>query len=684
MKRNPLALEKRIYISYFIITSFLVTMIVLVEWQMVKFSINQHENAALKKASLEISNKQNDFAKTHLLALIKNSEEPIFKHALLSKNSEILKAALPSKSAVVYSSDNRLLAGEYWDFVGSYHKIIFSNSKSGYFFAAFGERPFIIYYIPIYENENLIGYLIDVKSFDLNLSVQESNMIFSLSTFPVNNRYFVTDLAPFRAKIEKFIETMSVKKEQRQILRLSMNLAVLVSIDYDINYEPAFIHFILYYRFINSFAQKSIYFFLIILSCISIIMIGFLGNWFSKSILYPIKVINERMKDIAYNPAILEPLVTSYQGILGEMTTTFNSMNASLKEYSESLEEYKIISDNLNSGIFWLTTDFKVALCNPALLSIFNMSSDNELIGKNLNDFLHLKNLILQKVIEEAITISNFEIKVENKKKYVMINMLPIHSKGRKKIVGSITDVTTEVIEKKAREALEIELLKSNKLAEIGRRVEGIVHNLNSPLNSVLGYAQLLKRNDEHNRDIDKILESGKIISHYVKTLQQKIKKDSVSMQHPVDIVELVKQELALCQHNLFFKHYVELETNFSQDLPPIYVVFGDISLCVANLLNNAIESLEGRTTKKIAVSVFKENDSICVQIKDTGKGIEKKNIEAIFQPYFTTKIEHDAVGYGLGLAICKHVADKYQGKIIVISEPDKGSSFTLMIPIKR
>jgi len=136
---------------------------------------------------------------------------------------------------------------------------------------------------------------------------------------------------------------------------------------------------------------------------------------------------------------------------------------------------------------------------------------------------------------------------------------------------------------------LEIELIRSNKLSEIGARVEGIVHNLNSPLNTILGYAQLLKKSYPENTDIDKIIDSGKVISQSVKSLFRKIQEGSVSMKQPVDVNKVIRQEIELLRHNLFFKHHVTLSQNLADQLPTIMAVSGDVSLCLANILNNAI-----------------------------------------------------------------------------------------------
>ena len=153
-------------------------------------------------------------------------------------------------------------------------------------------------------------------------------------------------------------------------------------------------------------------------------------------------------------------------------------------------------------------------------------------------------------------------------------------------------------------------------------------------------------------------------------------------MMRPININEIVSQELELCNHNLFFKHYVILETNLFKDLPEIKAVYSDISQCTANLINNAIESLKNSLEKYIGVRTYQTSDMVAIEIKDTGEGIKNEDLGKIFEPCFTTKVQKDGSGFGLGLAISKSVAERYGGYITVKSNVGEGSIFTVFLPI--
>ncbi|MCD4818093.1 MAG: GHKL domain-containing protein [Candidatus Cloacimonetes bacterium] len=682
MKLLFTALEKRIFIAYFFGTFFIILLLILIEWQIVRFSIIQHENISIQNELFQLEKSQNKYASKSLSKLIKHKDDKLFLKLISKRDTLSLNKQYDLSTVFVFDADKKIFLGESWDLINKYLNDIFQEIQPNFFIAKYGSKMFYIFYVPIIKKNELIAYLVETKTYSLPPLPNNTLIKVKKTTYPIPTNFFENDLKIHSVRLNLKVENLTSKKEKFSIERVSINTAVGLFVMYDIRNNPIGIYSFYYNRKINAFAQQGVLFFILILMAITILMITFFGNWFTKTILQPIKMLSDKMLEITHNPSLIEPIASEYKGVLGDLVSTFNSMNFSLDKYGKSLEEYKIITKNINTGIFWLNENFEVILCNETLIKIFELENINEIIGKNLNIFLNLSYLLQEKVKNESIILSNLEINIKKKKKVVTLNIRSMPDQTNHTIVGSITDITSQVKEKKAREALELELIKINKLAEVGRRVEGIVHNMNSPLNSILGYAQLMKKDFNENEDIEKIINSGKVLAHYVKGLQQKIKSDNMSMLHPVNINNLIEQELDLCNHNLFFKHYITLKKSLTKNIPDIYAVYGDISLCVANILNNAIESMQECDKKMIQVKTFFEDNMIGISIKDTGIGIEKKHLDKIFESYFSTKEESNSIGFGLGLAISKHVIDKYRGKILVNSKMNKGSEFILLLPI--
>jgi signal transduction histidine kinase len=117
---------------------------------------------------------------------------------------------------------------------------------------------------------------------------------------------------------------------------------------------------------------------------------------------------------------------------------------------------------------------------------------------------------------------------------------------------------------------------------------------------------------------------------------------------------------------------------------------FGDIpkTACFANhligvfvnMLTNAAQAIEGEG--QISIETLIDGDNIKVKFTDTGRGIPPENLGRIFQPGFTTKSPDK--GTGLGLAICKRIMEEHHGKIEVESEVGKGTTFTIILPVKH
>ncbi len=696
MANLKIDLEKRIFVMFFVITFMLVFTLILIEYQLVRFGIRQNEdiniNGALTEYQVKRAELNNQTIQDMQIIATKPEMLQIFNQNQYNQIPEFLNSldiSINKKNMIILTKEKTIVYGESWVLIDTYIDDIFekyASSFHGQFYAAFGQKAYSIFYIPIYIEDNFEGLIIYNEEFFQSKLSLESNLMGFIATVDLDSESILYIKKPWqdREVIAPIIARYFDDNVRSKIIRYKSDTAYGIVYDFDINSEPSVLYILPYTRDVYMFAQQSVLFFTLILLAVTIIMISLLGNWFSRAILAPVQEVSKKMDVIANDPMKIDLIKKEYVGVLGSMVDTFNSMNKSVTKYSMNLHEYKTISDNTDSGFFWLDRDFKIKMCNNSLPKIFDCNDAKELIGKNINYYLDLKTGQLRAAQSDGLTLPQLEIFSGAAKKFILLNIMPVKSKSEISFVGTITDISSEVNERLARESLEMELIKSNRLAEIGRRIEGIVHNINSPLNTILGYAQLMRKNMQDSRDLEKIIEAGKNISHLVKGLLNKAKADSSSMVRPLDINELIHQELELCNHNLFFKHYVDLELDLAENLPAVKAVYSDVSLCIANVINNAIESLENRIDKFIKVKTYMQDELLAISIEDTGQGIPEENRAAIFEPYFTTKAKEGGKGsgFGLGLAISKNVVDKYEGRIELYSEINKGSKFIILLPV--
>jgi signal transduction histidine kinase len=123
-------------------------------------------------------------------------------------------------------------------------------------------------------------------------------------------------------------------------------------------------------------------------------------------------------------------------------------------------------------------------------------------------------------------------------------------------------------------------------------------------------------------------------------------------------------------------------EENISGDIPPLNVDREAIARSLLNLVNNALKYSQDR--KYIAVSLYRSNGSVKLEVQDRGIGIAAAEQEKIFEKFYRCcdPLVHNTKGSGLGLSLVRHIAQAHGGKVSVESVPDKGSKFTIALPI--
>ena len=141
------------------------------------------------------------------------------------------------------------------------------------------------------------------------------------------------------------------------------------------------------------------------------------------------------------------------------------------------------------------------------------------------------------------------------------------------------------------------------------------------------------------------------------------------------NVNSLIESSLSLIQYDKRAKD-ITIVRDLSSDMPEITTDRGQISQVFVNIILNAVDAMPDGGTLTIASRV--ENSAIVIDFNDTGTGIPRENLGRIFDPFFTTKEK----GTGLGLAVSYTIIRKLKGNIAVESEPDRGTSFRITLPV--
>jgi two-component system NtrC family sensor kinase len=235
------------------------------------------------------------------------------------------------------------------------------------------------------------------------------------------------------------------------------------------------------------------------------------------------------------------------------------------------------------------------------------------------------------------------------------------------------------------------QLLQAEKLSAIGQLVAGVAHELNNPLTSVIGYAQLveeelreggdapLRASAEVAQDVRRIAEESERAAKIVRNLLAFARRQTAA-RAPQDIADLAARVLSLRSYE-FRLNTIEIETEFESGLPRVHADAGQLQQALLNLVLNAEQAMRSGTAKRLRVGARfdEEAGAIELYVGDTGHGISDENLPKIFDPFFTTRDVGE--GTGLGLSICYGIVRDHGGQIAVKSRVGDGTTFSILLP---
>lgn len=232
------------------------------------------------------------------------------------------------------------------------------------------------------------------------------------------------------------------------------------------------------------------------------------------------------------------------------------------------------------------------------------------------------------------------------------------------------------------------ELIQSEKLAALGRFSSGIAHEIKNPLGIILGGSELLemklsKADSDVKTAINKIKESTFRANTIVQDLL-KFARPSALKTERIRPNDLISETLSLFKYRTPLID-IKIETHFEKDKMFIEVDKNQMQQVFFNLFMNAIEAMpKGGAiiikTYKMALSESSLTKRFCViEIMDTGHGISKRDLQRIFEPFFSTKRERK--GTGLGLSTAKMIVNSHKGDLVIDSKPGKGTTVKIILP---
>lgn len=225
------------------------------------------------------------------------------------------------------------------------------------------------------------------------------------------------------------------------------------------------------------------------------------------------------------------------------------------------------------------------------------------------------------------------------------------------------------------------QVLHVEKLGAIGRLSASIAHEFNNPMQGIVtvlnGIAKRVPLEDEDMALARSAIDECKRIKSLIRNLQDfnrptSGKKELMNLRKAIDTL------LLLCKKDCNHRN-ITVITEYGEDTPYVMAISDQIKQVILNLLSNASDACPNGGT--IYISTRPKGNAALVQIRDTGIGITPENLDRIYEPFFTTKPE--VKGTGLGLSVSYGIIKQHNGRLDVESEPGKGTTFTITLPIK-
>ena len=262
--------------------------------------------------------------------------------------------------------------------------------------------------------------------------------------------------------------------------------------------------------------------------------------------------------------------------------------------------------------------------------------------------------------------------------------------KKTQRVLGAIRDITEQVHMEKEKEKADSILRNQQKLESIGTLASGIAHEINNPINGILNYGQVISDSVEDGSEIKgfakEIIRETNRVSVIVKNLLDFSRQNN--QQHSYARLEDIVESTLSLTRTIFRHDNIELNVKIANNICKIKCRSQQIQQVLMNLLTNARDALNerypGADKNKIINLTCKQYTKdkrkwVSIEVEDFGYGIPEETKQRIYDPFFTTK--KGDKGTGLGLSISYGIVKEHHGQIIVESEPDKFTRFTLHLP---
>lgn len=348
------------------------------------------------------------------------------------------------------------------------------------------------------------------------------------------------------------------------------------------------------------------------------------------------------------------------------------------------------VINSVGDGVIVLDKHHRITLMNPAAEEISGISR-RQAEGNKFASVFNGEDVLMEMVIktsETGMTISDHGNIVLKKG----LHITPVNATSSPLLLADGERIGIVLVLRDITNIRELEdaVRQADRLSTLGALAAGLAHEIKNPLGGIKGAAQLLERE----------LPAGSELSEYTTIMLRevervnKIVEELLSLTTPrklvlssVDLHRILSDIITLQKGALGIKA-ITFQQNLDLSIPPILADESLLMQLFLNLIKNAVEAVDGTGIIRVSTRMVSDYSMtnkgerplrmVAIDISDNGPGVGQENLNNIFTPFFTTKSK----GTGLGLAICHKIVSEHRGMIKVDSDPGRGSTFTVMLPL--
>jgi PAS domain S-box-containing protein len=371
----------------------------------------------------------------------------------------------------------------------------------------------------------------------------------------------------------------------------------------------------------------------------------------------------------------------AFTGFIRDLT----ERQAAAQALEESERRYRRIEETAAEGIWVLDADHRTTFVNPRAAEMLGMRPQ-DMVGKHPFEFMDEEGReITRKALDRRRQglREAYQTKLihrDGREVWVWLSATPLYEDDGTYAgaLGMLTDVTEWVRAAREREELQAQLHQSQRLETVGKLAGGVAHDFNNLLSVILNYAAFLQEEladhptaAEGLEEIRRAAEGGAALTGRLLAFSRR----DPGRPQTLDLRRVVLDVRRLLARTM--GKAVELEIRAPDELPPVTVDLHQLEQVLLNLAVNARDAMPNGG--HLTIEMREEDGYACVEVSDTGVGMDKEVAARAFDPFFTTKPA--GAGTGLGLATVYGIVTQAGGQVTLDSSPDEGTSVTVKLP---